>query len=80
MKRTCLTPHINASGRLTDFYKNLISLALCLSGNAGDIAEVKSFGIPLHRGRIAESANAAQFFHVPETPEARMFITGDLLV
>jgi tungstate transport system ATP-binding protein len=34
----------------------------------------------LHRGRIAERASAEQFFNAPETPEARMFLAGDLLL
>jgi tungstate transport system ATP-binding protein len=34
----------------------------------------------LHLGRLAERASAAQFFDAPETPEARAFIAGDLLV
>jgi tungstate transport system ATP-binding protein len=36
--------------------------------------------ILLHRGRVIERASAAQFFNAPETPEARVFIAGDLLV
>ena len=34
----------------------------------------------LHRGRVIERANAVQFFSAPETPEARTFIAGGLLV
>jgi len=34
----------------------------------------------LHRGRVIERANAVQFFGAPETPEARTFIAGGLLV
>jgi tungstate transport system ATP-binding protein len=34
----------------------------------------------LHRGRIIERANAVQFFGAPETPEARTFVAGGLLV
>jgi len=34
----------------------------------------------LHRGRLIEWANAVQFFRAPETPEARTFIAGGLLV
>ncbi len=33
----------------------------------------------LHQGRIAEHAAAASFFERPATPEARAFLTGDLL-
>jgi len=34
----------------------------------------------LHRGRVIERANAVQYFSAPETPEARIFIAGGLLV
>jgi tungstate transport system ATP-binding protein len=34
----------------------------------------------LHRGRVVERANVVQFFSAPETPEARIFIAGGLLV
>jgi tungstate transport system ATP-binding protein len=34
----------------------------------------------LHRGRVAESAEAACFFDAPRTDEARKFIAGELLV
>jgi tungstate transport system ATP-binding protein len=34
----------------------------------------------LHRGRVIESAASADFFAAPRSPEARKFISGDLLV
>ena len=34
----------------------------------------------LHRGRLIESGPAEEFFENPRTPEARKFITGELLV
>jgi tungstate transport system ATP-binding protein len=34
----------------------------------------------LHRGRIVETADAETFFGNPQTPEARRFIAGELLV
>lgn len=40
---------------------------------AGDI-------VLLHRGRIAEIADAQGFFRAPKTPEARTFVAGDLLL
>jgi tungstate transport system ATP-binding protein len=40
---------------------------------AGDI-------VLLHRGRMIERANAAQFFDSPKTAEARSFVAGDLLL
>jgi tungstate transport system ATP-binding protein len=40
---------------------------------AGDI-------VLLHRGRMIEHADAAQFFHSPKTAEARSFMAGDLLL
>ena len=40
---------------------------------AGDI-------VLLHRGRLIETAPAAEFFNAPRTQEARKFIAGELLV
>ena len=40
---------------------------------AGDV-------VLLHRGRLIESAPAAEFFATPHTEEARKFIAGELLV
>ena len=51
MKRTCPAPHINASGRLTDFYKDLISLALHLPPGA-PLAVARL--LPWLRGSVAE--------------------------
>jgi tungstate transport system ATP-binding protein len=40
---------------------------------AGDI-------VMLHRGRIAEIADATSFFEIPQTAEAKTFLAGELLV
>ena len=48
-----------------------------------DMSEARRIGgeiVLLHRGRLVESAQAAQFFNSPKTAEARSFIAGDLLV
>jgi tungstate transport system ATP-binding protein len=34
----------------------------------------------MHRGRIVEHTDAAQFFSAPQTAEAAMFTAGELLV
>jgi tungstate transport system ATP-binding protein len=34
----------------------------------------------LHRGRVIETAPAAQFFTEPRTQEARNFVAGELLL
>ena len=34
----------------------------------------------MHRGRVAETSEAAAFFNAPKTAEARRFIAGELLV
>lgn len=34
----------------------------------------------LHRGRVVEAAPAERFFDRPETPEARAYLLGDLLI
>jgi tungstate transport system ATP-binding protein len=48
-----------------------------------DLAEARRIAgeiILLHRGRVIESAPAERFFPAPETPEARKFIAGELLI
>ena len=48
-----------------------------------DLGEAKRLGgeiVLLHRGRVVESGPAARFFTDPNTPEARRFIEGELLV
>ena len=48
-----------------------------------DLGEARRLGgeiVFLHRGRIAETANAQSFFHSPLTDEARTFIAGGLLL
>ncbi len=45
-------------------------------GQARRLAEQVAF---LHRGRLIEQCSAAKFFAVPETPEARAFLAGDLI-
>jgi tungstate transport system ATP-binding protein len=34
----------------------------------------------IHRGRLIENTDAAQFFATPRTEEARKFVAGELLV
>ena len=48
-----------------------------------DLGEAKRLAgeiVLMHRGRIVEIAEAAAFFNDPKTPEARRFISGELLV
>jgi tungstate transport system ATP-binding protein len=48
-----------------------------------DLAEARRLAgdiVLLHRGRMIERADAAEFFHSPRTVEARSFIAGDLLL
>ena len=48
-----------------------------------DLGEAKRLGgdiALLHRGRLIETAPAAEFFATPRTEEARKFIAGELLV
>ena len=48
-----------------------------------DLAEARRLAgeiVLLHRGRIVETANAAEFFSNPKTTEARRFVAGELLV
>lgn len=45
-------------------------------GQARRLAQDVAF---LHRGRLIEHRSVAEFFAGPETPEARAFLTGDLI-
>jgi tungstate transport system ATP-binding protein len=48
-----------------------------------DLGEAKRLAgeiVLLHRGRIIESGPAASFFAQPQTPEARRFLAGELLL
>jgi tungstate transport system ATP-binding protein len=48
-----------------------------------DLGQAKRIGgdvVLLHRGRLIESAPAAEFFAAPRTQEAKTFIAGELLV
>jgi tungstate transport system ATP-binding protein len=48
-----------------------------------DLGQAKRIGgeiVLLHRGRIAETASAADFFANPRTREGRRFIAGELLI
>jgi tungstate transport system ATP-binding protein len=48
-----------------------------------DLGEARRVGgevVLMHRGRIAESAPAAEFFNSPQSEEARRFLTGELLM
>ena len=48
-----------------------------------DLGEARRLGgevVLLHRGRVVETAAAADFFESPLTDEARRFIAGELLV
>jgi tungstate transport system ATP-binding protein len=48
-----------------------------------DIGEARRIAgeiVLLHRGRVIENANAAEFLNSPKTGEARAFLAGELLV
>lgn len=48
-----------------------------------DLGEARRVGgeiVLLHRGRLIESANAAEFLNSPKTVEAKAFLAGELLV
>ena len=48
-----------------------------------DLGEAKRLAgevVLLHRGRVIESSPASSFFTQPQTPEARRFIAGELLL
>jgi tungstate transport system ATP-binding protein len=46
----------------------------------GEARRIAGEIILLHRGRVIESANAAEFLNSPKTGEAKAFLAGELLV
>jgi tungstate transport system ATP-binding protein len=48
--------------------------------NLGQARRLAGEIVLMHRGRIAEVADAEAFFDEPKTVEARRFIAGELLV
>jgi tungstate transport system ATP-binding protein len=48
--------------------------------NLGEARRLAGEIVLLHRGRIAETSDAQEFFTQPKTEDARRFIAGDLLV
>ena len=46
----------------------------------GEARRVAGEIVLLHRGRMVERGNAAEFLNSPKTDEARLFISGELLI
>ena len=48
--------------------------------NIGQARRLAADVVLLHRGRVAETADATTFFNAPRTEEARRFVAGEILI
>ena len=53
---------------------------LLVSHDLGQARRMAERVLFLHRGRVIEDSRAETFFNAPETPEARAFLQGDLVI
>ena len=80
-------PTANLDPAATKAIEDLIS-AITLRGikvvmsthNLGQARRLAAEIVLLHRGRLIENGPAPSFFSSPKTPEARTFLSGELLV
>ena len=72
-----------ATKAMEDVVRDVAALGVKVIMSTHDLGQAKRIGgdiVLLHRGRLIENAQAAEFFANPRTPEARKFIAGELLV
>jgi tungstate transport system ATP-binding protein len=76
-----LDPH--ATKAIEDIIRSITRLGVKVVMSTHDLGQAKRIAgdiILLHRGRLIEHRPAAELFDSPHTPEAAMFIAGELLV
>lgn len=72
-----------ATKALEDIIRNVAARGIKVVMSTHDLGEARRLGdeiILMHRGRVAETANAKTFFDNPRTEQARRFVAGELLV
>lgn len=72
-----------ATKAIEDVVRAVVGRGIKVVMSTHDLGEAKRLAgdiVLMHRGRVVESAPAAEFFANPGTLDARQFIAGDLLV
>jgi tungstate transport system ATP-binding protein len=72
-----------ATKAIEDIVSSVAARGVKVVMSTHDLGQAKRIGgevALLHRGRLIEHANAADFFERPRTDEARRFVAGELLV
>jgi tungstate transport system ATP-binding protein len=72
-----------ATKAFEDVIRAIVARGIKVVMSTHDLGEARRLAgevVLLHRGRVIESAAAAEFFAAPQSHEARKFISGDLLV
>jgi len=72
-----------ATKAIEDIVRTVTARGVKVVMSTHDLGQAKRIGgdiVLLHRGRLIETAPAAEFFNAPRTQEARKFIAGELLV
>jgi tungstate transport system ATP-binding protein len=72
-----------ATKAFEDVVRAVVARGIKVVMSTHDLGEARRLAgdvLMLHRGRVIERGDAATFFGAPRTPEARTFLSGDLLV
>ena len=72
-----------ATKAIEDIVHQIVARGVKVVMSTHDLAQARRVGgevALMHRGRLVESAPAAEFFNSPRTQEARRFVAGELLV
>jgi tungstate transport system ATP-binding protein len=72
-----------ATKAIEDVIRAVVARGIKVVMSTHDLGEARRLAgevVLMHRGRVIENSQAADFFSGPRTPEARRFIAGELLV
>jgi tungstate transport system ATP-binding protein len=72
-----------ATKAIEDLIRDVTARGIKVVMSTHDLGEARRLAdeiVLLHRGRVVEAGNAAEFFNAPRTGEARKFIAGELLI
>ena len=72
-----------ATKAIEDMIRAVVARGIKVVMSTHDLGEARRLAgevVLMHRGRVVESSPAVAFFADPQTPEARRFVAGELLV
>jgi tungstate transport system ATP-binding protein len=72
-----------ATKAFEDVLQSIVAGGMKVVMSTHDLGEARRLAgeiVMLHNGRVIEAGAASAFFNAPQTAEARMFLSGDLLV